>query len=191
MNSARQLLESLETQWGALAVLGLLFGLIALAGFLLGICLMGLGGAFRRRRWTREAKEERALLKQLLEDSRKHRVLVQAERDTLRSKSNGLENQLARYKDRMDTLQSKLIESQKLLARKEKERALLTTPVDQKALPTLLKRVPEQNEGSLTAADTGIIPDDQIIPTLPEAELTANVEAYDLSDLEDLVLQDK
>jgi hypothetical protein len=98
---------------------------------------------------------------------------------------------LARYKDRMDTLQSKLIESQKLLARKEKERALLTTPVDQKALPTLLKRVPEQNEGSLTAADTGIIPDDQIIPTLPEAELTANVEAYDLSDLEDLVLQDK
>lgn len=191
MNSVRQLLESLETEWGTLAVLGLLFGLIALAGLLLGICLTGLIGAFRRRRWTREVNEERELLKQLLEDSRKHRVLVQAERDTLRSKSNGLENQVARYKGRMDTLQAKLIESQKLLARKEKERALLTTPVDQKALPTLLKRVPEHNEGSLTAADTGIIPDDQIIPTLPEAELTANVEAYDLSDLEDLVLQDK
>ncbi len=191
MNSATRLFESLESQWGTLAVLGGLFGLTALAGLLLGICLMGLVGAFRRRRWSREANEERELLKQLLEDSRKHRVLVQAERDSLRSKNNGLENQLSRYKGRMETLQGKLIASQKLLARKEKERALLTTPTDQKALPTLLKRVPADNEGSLTAADTGIIPDDQIIPTLPEAELTANVEAYDLSDLEDLVLQDK
>jgi len=56
--------------------------------------------------------------------------------------------------------------------------------------PTLIKRVRRNEEDSLNTTETGIIPDDQIIPILPEAELTANVEAYDLSDLEDLVNED-
>jgi len=56
--------------------------------------------------------------------------------------------------------------------------------------PTLTKRVEVNEESSLSDSETGIIPDDQIIPNLPEAELTANVEAYDLSDLEDLVSED-
>ena len=56
--------------------------------------------------------------------------------------------------------------------------------------PTLIKRARGNKENLPSTSDTGLIPDDQIIPTLPEAELTANVEAYDLSDLEDLVNED-
>lgn len=56
--------------------------------------------------------------------------------------------------------------------------------------PTLIKRVRSEGEGSLSPAEAGIIPDEEIIPILSEAELTANVEAYDLSDLEDLVSED-
>ena len=56
--------------------------------------------------------------------------------------------------------------------------------------PTLVKRAPIVDQDFLSSAESGMIPDDQIIPILPEAEMTANVEAYELSDLEQLVDQD-
>jgi len=187
MNSFGSLLTSLEAQFSPPVVIALLFGLAALLGLLLGASLMGLWSGSRRRRHLAAAVEERDLLQQLLSDSRLHGARLQADYDGLESKHKGVQAHASRQDERVIELTSELETAESLSRARQRE--LLTRPDSkvEQSLPTLVKRVYKPEERSPSIAETGIIPDDQVIPDLPEAELTANVEAYDLSDLEDLV----
>ena len=214
MNSLGNLIVALQGNFSPAAVVSLLFGLAAVLGLLLGVSLMGLIAASRKRRSLRAIKEERELLVKSLQDSKAYAVRLQAEKDSLAAKHNGFDALIVRQKSHIGLLTKKLSAAEKLAAEekaarqaeviRQKERAarqekeaqqgaskeLNAIPFDAKAPPTLIKRVPSSDERSSNAMGTGIIPDDQVIPVLPEAELTANVEAYDLSDLEDLIGQD-
>ena len=214
MNSLGNLITALQGNFSPAAVVSLLFGLAAVLGLLLGVSLMGLIAASRKRRSLRAIKEERELLVKSLQDSKAYAARLQAEKDSLAAKHNGFDALIVRQKSHIGLLTKKLSAAEKLAAEekaarqaeviRQKERAarqekeaqqgaskeLNAIPADVKAPPTLIKRVPSSDESSSNSMGTGIIPDDQVIPVLPEAELTANVEAYDLSDLEDLIGQD-
>ncbi len=286
MMSVSNLLSNLEAQVGPTGTVAILFGIAALLGFLLGICLMGVAAASRRRRVLREAEEEQELLQNLLNDTRMRAAHLQSENEALSARTSNIEEreaqqaaselkhvkELRRLNTELKAAQMSLDAKEEALASKdnllqEQEQAQLEADgqshqeADALALqhareqglrqgretglregieqgrvegreeglargreegreeglargrkeairlgtdqgrqqghsakiaepPTLIRRVRNIDEGSLSPAEAGIIPDDQIIPTLPEAELTANVEAYDLSDLEDLVNED-
>lgn len=164
--------------------------------------------------------EVRDELQKSLQNSEANSARLQAEKDTLNAKHNGSDELISRQVTRIATLTAKLTAAETLAAQHEAaQRELVKREAarreeakreevrrkdaqrkeaqvakvlanEAKAPPTLIKRVPSADESSLSYVDTGMIPDDQIIPIMPEAELTANVEAYDLSDLEDLVGQD-
>jgi len=318
MRSLSNLLSTLEAQIGPVGLVGLLFGLTALLGFIFGTSVMGILSAARRRRALREFEEEQELMQNLLNETRMQGSVLQTENDALKAKVEGVSERDAKHEREIRQLSTELNAAQISLETKESElsekNGLLhdhsvaaadaqanqqnlgstlqdamekgriegletglkeglekgrseghaegleqgrseghaegleqgrskgheegleqgrkeafekaaasattrettrtttssTTRASTAALavgavagasgsmaaakpsepPTLIKRVSSYKEGSLSSSEAGIIPDDQIIPTLPEAELTANVEAYDLSDLEDLVSED-
>ena len=236
MNSIGDFISSLQEQYEPMTVVGLLFGTAAILGMILGICLMGLIAAVRKRRALRKLVTERNQLKRSLQNSQSATMRLQTAYDTLNSKHKGVDAIIMRQKKSLASLNIKLASAEDLIqqndeaklnavrlekARQEEARleeearraAVLrekkqleesrravaqqraearreAAPAAAKAPPTLIRRVSSQDEEYLTSSETGIIGDDEIIPILPEAELTANVEAYDLSELEELIGED-
>ncbi len=190
MNSFGHFLKALEAQLSPEWVIAVLFGLTVAIGCLVGATMMGWWAAVKTRRKIRAAVKERKLLAKLLEDSRQHSARLQVEQDKLQTLCNGLDSKLGQRNQQIQELKGRLQGAEALVTQREREHSLLKDAFDAKFPPTLIKRVTLADEKALSEPDTGIIPDDQVIPTLPEAELTANVEAYDLSDLEELVNQD-
>ncbi len=180
----------LEDQFSPMMVLAILFGVSALLGMFLGGSIIGALSAWRTRLKLRKIADANDTLEKLLVESRQSGVKLQAELDKLRSRCNGLEAKLDRGDESVDAVRRELSEAKAQVRQREKENALLKRAAEKKNPPTLIKRVRPVKESALSGSDTGIIPDDQIIPTLPEAELTANVDAYDLSDIEELGKQD-
>jgi len=190
MSSFSELITNLGEQFGPALVIGLLLGVASLLGLIFGVSIASIiGSAARRRRQAAQA-EELDLVQGLLSDSRQFTARLQAEHDTLRAKHNGIEAHAARQDNRVKQLTSELETAESLSRARQRELLTRSELGGDADLPTLIKRVPTETDPTPNHQDAGIIPDDQIIPTLPEAELTANVEAYDLSDLEDLVDQD-
>lgn len=183
-------LKSLESQLSPVMVLALLFGVTVLLGMLLGGCIVGALSAYRTRRKLRAAAAHHDEMERLLVESRQHGVKLQAEQDKLRASRNGLDVKLSRRNDSLDEMKDELNAAKALVRQRDQENRVLKSAADRKDPPTLIKRVPAAKDSALYGSDTGIIPDDQVIPTLPEAELTANVDAYDLSDIEELGKQD-
>jgi len=174
MSSFSELIANLGEQFGPALVIGLLLGVASLLGLIFGVSIASIiGSAARRRRQAAQA-EELDLVQGLLSDSRQ----------------NGIEAHAARQDNRVKQLTSELETAESLSRARQRELLTRSELGGDADLPTLIKRVPTETDPTPNHQDAGIIPDDQIIPTLPEAELTANVEAYDLSDLEDLVDQD-
>lgn len=255
MRSLFNILSTLEARFGPEVTVVILFGLAAFLGLLLGLSLMGIWGASRRRRLRREAEEEQELLQNLYNDQRLLCSGLQSENDSLKVRMANVDDREARHEREARQLNTELKAAQMSLQVKERElveKLRLINDLEQNQNvqsshlpmekgkyisvgavpggrlvqgqvagrgrvgeearkdtsavsqlsgaagiaanaaepPTLTRRVRGAKANSLVAAETDLIPDDQVIPTLPEAELTANVEAYDLSDLEDLVNED-
>ena len=194
MNSFGNLLSSLQTNFDAMAVVGILFGAAAILGIFFGASLVGLISAIRRRRLLGKFLDEQKQLQVSLQNSQSNAIRLRADHDKLQAKYNGVDGVIKRQEKRIEAITTKhavAASSAEKLAQKLKEvQSANKQAIDAKVPPTLIKRVSSDSESSPNSFENGIIPDDQVIPILSEAELTANVEAYDLSDLEDLVGQD-
>jgi len=204
MSSFSNILTSLELQFNPTTIIILLLGLVALFGLVLGVCSMAIVSIKRRHKMMQKLIDERNLLEQLLEESRLQSARLQSERDEFEldlqlqqtetdstaAQHGALVAHVSSQDDRIMKLAAELEAAESLSRARQRELLSRRAPEEDAELPTLNKRVLGSNHSSQSEHDTGIIPDDQLIPTLPEAELTANVDAYDLSDLEDLVGQE-
>jgi len=111
-----------------------------------------------------------------------------------------VEELLKHQETHIETLSGKLTAAENIAKESEaarsklakREEAWLATMRANEHLPppTLTKRVASVDEGLSSLAESDMIPDDQVIPVITEADLTANIEEYDLADIEDVIGQD-
>jgi len=195
-------ISALEGQYGPAMVIGLLLTMAVLLGILFGASLVALLASLRKRQWLEANQADHNALQSLLAEARAQSARIKTEQETaeieLELQQTQAHEALARHDalvsrtqlqdDRIIKLQAELEAAESLSRARQRELLSRRDFGGDNELPTLIKRVSGGNKISPSLIDSGIIPDDQIIPTLPEAELTANVEAYDLSDLEDLVI---
>jgi len=202
MSSMSNFITNLADQFGPALVMGLLLAVVACLGILLGASCAAIIGSVRRRRWLEDTQEDQRTLQKLLADARVQSARVQAAQATAEvelemqqtqatealAMHDALVSRTQLQDDRIVQLQSELEAAESLSRARQRELLSRRDQREDDALPTLIKRVYSSNNVAPCVVDTGIIPDDQVIPDLPEAELTANVDAYDLSDLEELVV---